>query len=64
MTLDKWTGGMRAEAWRGERFRDMRHEMTKPWLKGFSIINWPDRFNSGFDIWERREEELKMPLRT
>lgn len=34
--------GMRAEAWRGESCSEMRREMTKPWLKGFSIINWAD----------------------
>lgn len=37
--------------------------MTKPWLKGFSIVNWPGGFNGSFDVWEKREEELKMPLR-
>lgn len=54
--------GMRAEAWRGESFSEMRREMTKPWLKGFSIVNWAGGFNGSFDVWEKREEELKMPL--
>lgn len=55
--------GRRAEARRGDSFSEMRREMTKTWLKGCSIINWAGRFNGGFDIWEKREEELKMPLR-
>lgn len=54
---------MRAEAWRGESFSETRREMTQPWLKGFSIVNWAGGFNGSFDVWEKREEEMKMPLR-
>lgn len=54
---------MRAEAWRGESFSETRREMTQPWLKGFSIVNWAGGFSGSFDVWEKREEELKMPLR-
>lgn len=54
---------MRAEAWRGDSFSEMRREMTKTWLKGCSIINWAGRFNGDFDVWKKREKELKMPLR-
>lgn len=52
---------MRAEAWRGDSFSEMRCEMTKTWLKGCSIINWAGRFNGDFDVWKKREKELKMP---
>lgn len=56
--------GMRAEAWRGESCSEMRREMTQTWLKGFSSIPWAGSFNGSLDVGEKREEELKMPLRT